>query len=103
MGVDYSPVGGVGILLTEDMEEILIKQVNDGEYDDIDSVLDELEFSYDMYGNSLSDNPSYCLLVNGTTLIDINKNAPDFIKKLNDLGINISLEDLKVIEELHIW
>lgn len=104
MGVDYSPVGGVGIKVTDKIKNKL-RVANNGDGDDITEILDSLELPYAQAGDgnySGNDNDFY-LKVEGETLVEINSNAPAFIEKLKGYNVDISLNDLIMIEDLHVW
>lgn len=104
MGVDYSPVGGIGIEVTKEIKSKLIK-ANDGNYDDMDSLLDDLDLPYKVAGNGsyTGNDNDYYVMVEGETLTEINSNTDRFIEVLGNLGVEIKLDDLKVIQELHVW
>jgi len=106
MFFDYSPVGGVGIQLTKEMVERLIsngKFSEDDWEDDPDGCIDELGMSYQTAGNSYSDETYHYLLVEGSTLMEINENVDDFVSELSKNGITISKEEIHVIRDLHVW
>ena len=106
MGVDYSPVGGIGIKIEGKIKNKLIV-ANDGEsYDgDMDSLCGDLDLtcSESGDGNYTGDENDWYIMVEGETLMEINKNAPKLIEKLSGYGINIKMGELKVIQELCIW
>lgn len=106
MGVDYSPVGGIGVKLTHEMKCKLIV-ANEGEAHDgcVDSLLGDLEFCYAEAGdgNYSGNENDFYLLVEGDTLMEINQNSKEFLQRLNSYGIKIKEEDLEVISELHVW
>ena len=62
-----------------------------------------LDVPYIWAGNEYEGGTYYYLAVKGTTLIEINENAPSFLEKLNLHGINITMKDLKVIEDSYIF
>jgi len=103
MGVDYSPVGGIGIEMTDEILGVLQKQVD--LYECKDSLLDELELSYSQAGsgNYTGAENTYYIMVDGDTLMEINKNAKVLSDKLKSFGIEIEAEDFDVIQDLHVW
>lgn len=106
MGVDYSPLGGIGIRVTKEYKKKLIV-ANEGEtYDgDMVSVIEELGITAGTSGSGsyTGEENDYYMMVDGSTLMEINQNSAHFIKTLNSFGIDITEKDLEVIEELHIW
>ncbi len=106
MGVDYNGVGGIGIVVTSSMKKKLII-LNEGECCDgsLEEVLDDLEMSYKEGGdgNYSGEENTFYLTVEGETLNEINENVEGFLETLNDAGIKVSQNDLKVIEDLHVW
>lgn len=106
MGVDYDRIGGIGIELTNDMMRSLCinSDIPDEEWeDDPDYCLDRLKLNYERAGSEYSGEIYYYLLVKGDTFIEVNKNIPEFIEKLDLFGIDVKVEDLKVISDLYIW
>lgn len=105
MGVDYSPVGGVGVEVTKEIKKKLIV-ANDGDYDgDMDDLLSELGLTYAEAGdgNYTGDDNRHYIILEGDNFSELSENALPLISKLEDMGINIEYTDLKVLNELHIW
>lgn len=106
MGIDYDGVGGIGIEIDEDVHLKLIENgvFTDDEWDeDRDGCLEELDILYQQAGNAYSGDVTFYLFVEGENLIEINRNAPKFIDKLNAVGINITIDKLKVISETFVY
>ena len=106
MSVDYDGVGGIGILLTDE----IIEKLMDGnlftkeEWDnDKYECVERLNVSYQTAGNAYSGDTHFYLLVEGSTLAEINYNADEFINWLvNNLGFNIDYNDLMVISDIYV-
>jgi len=114
MGVDYSSVGGIGIEIDDEIKNMItdryctengIEEDSD-EYDELyfSEILDELEIDYSEGGSGCyGGDSSYYLLVDGNTLLEVQNNTDEFIKNLKNIGIEITVEDLQVISDLHIY
>jgi hypothetical protein len=100
MSVDYDAVGGIGLLVDDDMGDKFLKlglfSKNDW-HDDKESCLSELGFDGRVAGSFYSGDTWWYIFVNGGTLKQINENTENFINKLKTIGINKTEEDLKVI------
>tara|TARA_R110000744_G_scaffold281118_2_gene393060 strand:- start:154 stop:498 length:345 start_codon:yes stop_codon:yes gene_type:complete len=114
MGVDYSGIGGIGIELTDDMKEMISDKyysVNNIDEDDDDyeniyfsEILDDSGLEYSEAGSEgYGGEGRYYLLVDGNTLLEVQNNTDEFIKNLKNVGIEITIEDLQVISDLHIY
>ena len=106
MGVDYSSVGGIGVEFTEDMKQAMIDKglFTEDEWDDSQSeCMDEIGIPYNEAGNSYSCETCFYFLVKGKTLKEINNNAGEFVSELKECGINVSVNELQVISEYHVW
>ena len=106
MGVDHSSVGGIGIKFTEDMKQTMIDEslFTEDEWDDSsEECMEEIGIPYNQAGNSYSGNIEYYFIVNGETLEDVNNNADGFVSKFKKYGINLSVNELKVISEYLVW
>jgi hypothetical protein len=105
MGVDYIPVGGIGIKVTHEIKKKLTI-VNEGDCCGgcMDSLLSDLELEYAEAGDGsyTGEENTYYLMVQGSTLVEINENTDEFISKLKSYDIDVSVSDVKVISELHI-
>lgn len=108
MGVDYDGVGGIGIKLTDEMIEYAIDKgvFTEEEWDD-----DPCECLFDLdcvnfasAGNSYAGEHEFYLSVPGLTLKDINTNAFSFVEKVKEyFGVDITVDDLKVISDIYIY
>ena len=108
MGVDYDGVGGIGIELTEEMVERAIDKgvfTEDAWDYDPGECLDQLGgFYYSHAGSSYGGDTFFYLFVPGPTLGEINEKAPRFVSKIKEyFGVNIDVDDLKVISDIYIW
>ena len=119
MGIDYSPVGGIGIEIDEEMRSLIefkyyvntygigkIEDLEDlEEYEELDfqEILEECFLPYSMAGCSYSGNHCYYLMVKGETLLEIENNYQEFIDSLKEYGISIIKEDLMVVSDLLVW
>jgi hypothetical protein len=111
MGVDYDGVGGVGILITEDMlytawNNFHKDALNEDNGDDlsVNDKLDAIGITYATAGDGCyGGEDRYYWLVKGNTLPELIKEAPNFISLLKDNGISIDMDDIKVIEDLSVW
>jgi len=105
MSIDYNGVGGIGIKV-EDYVDCFIesKLFTQEEWDDdrYDCV-EQIGIPFNSAGNHFCDDVYYYLQVEGSNLVEINKNALSFIKKLEKYGIFLKLEDLEVISDICIW
>jgi hypothetical protein len=106
MGVDYTPVGGLGVKVTDDMvekfiasEEFTLNEWKDDPY----FCLEELGFIYAETGNSYTGrDQDFYLFIDGDNLAEILENVDDFIGDLANFGIHVTNADIKVVEELCI-
>ena len=106
MGVDYDGVGGIGVKVSDQMIWSLLATDAFSEEDweeDPDYCLDSLVVPYQTAGSCYNgEDLTYYLLIEGSTLKDINENAPKFLDKLKSMGIESSPEDLIVISDIFI-
>ena len=112
MGVDYDGVGGVGIEITDERRDLLIKHglLTQEEWEEdwqwaieekgIFQVIEE-GGNYS-YSGDILDRKCY-LLVKGKNLGEVLKAAPSFVGKLSEYRINIEIEDLEIISDMHVW
>jgi len=107
MGVSYNAIGGIGVLLDENIISALIKDGNFTEEEwgeDNNSCLEELEVEYEEAGSyGYGGEKRFYLLVKGKTLEDVNKNKHVLKIFLEKLKINITDADLIVVCDLHVW
>lgn len=108
MGVDYSGVGGIGIELTDEMVEYAIDKgvFTEEEWDDDwDYCLSKMDgFVYSTAGSEYSGDICHYLFVPATTLGKINEYAPIFVEKVREyFGVDIAVDDLKVISDIYIY
>jgi hypothetical protein len=114
MGVDYCSIGGIGIEITDDMKDKLSEDYylkneideDDDDYEEIwfTEILDDSGLEYSEAGSEgYGGEGRYYLLVDGNTLLEVQNNTDEFIKNLKNIGIIITIEDLQVISDLHIY
>ncbi len=106
MGVDYTGIGGVGIEITEEMQEMITEKYNVENDEEVYfvEILDEIGIEYSEAGSgNYSGEARYYFLVEGSKFSEIQDNTDDFIKSLKDIGIEITSEDLDVISDIHMW
>ena len=127
MGIDYSTTVGFGVYLEDinAMAEKILERTGDWdseEYESIDDYLedngcfeiiegevDNLNLNCDVcgYGNSYSNSDKSVLMMKYTPENILSKPSNDEINEFIDccrlLGLDIFAEDIKFIDELHIW
>ena len=103
MSIDYSSVGGIGICFDEVYPYVVEKGLfsEDDWEDDHEDCLDKSGLSYAYAGSAYSGDESIYLIVDGDTLGEVFKNAPAFIAKLHEVGMDISSDDLEVISKVY--
>ena len=105
MSVDYKGVGGIGVLVTDSIRKKLVI-ANDGNYDGcVETLLCDLGIECEELGegNYTGNENTFYMMVEGKTLIELNKNVQAFIKKLKSYKINIKEEDIKLVSGLLMW
>jgi hypothetical protein len=106
MSIDYEGVGGIGIKLTDDLIEKLIEKnifTKDEWEEDARECLERLNIYYKQAGNVFTEIYYWYLMVDGDNLKEINENVDQFIIDIkNKIGIDLTLSDLKVIEDCFI-
>lgn len=106
MGIDYGGVGGIGVEFTQDMANkaiaigIFTREEWEGDKRDC---LDRIGVTYCAAGNEYAGEITFYLFVNGITLKDINDNAAKFVEEVSKFQTGLSVDDLEVIEDIHIW
>ena len=106
MGVDYNGVGGIGVEFTDDMAERAIERGMFSREDweaDRYMCMEEIGVLFSEAGNSYSSDTRFYLLVEGETLKEINNNAGVFVEKVSKLLPDLSVDTLRVINDMHIW
>jgi hypothetical protein len=108
MSVDYEGIGGIGVVLTNDIiremdincEKFSLKDWESGGNDYLKDYLLESGLKYEMAGNCYTGDIFYVILMEAETLGDINSNAGKFCSMLGEIGIKIEAENLSVISEM---
>ncbi|MCK5606739.1 hypothetical protein KAR91_32855 [Candidatus Pacearchaeota archaeon] len=106
MGIDYESVGGIGIELTSERVDLIIEKgffTEDAWDEDSYECVEEIGLLYGEGGNSYSRDTTYYLLVEGKTLKEINGNATAFVKRLDEIGIKMSIGELEVIDDYRVY
>ena len=107
MGIDYSGIGGVGIGFTDELVEKAIEKgifTNEEWDEDSYGCVEKVDILFHQAGNSYTGEFRYYFMVDGNTLGDINRNALGFVKQIQEkFGVTLVIDDLKVIEDGHIW
>jgi hypothetical protein len=106
MGVDYESVSGIGIEFTESMVQVAISfgMFSAKEWlEDKDTCLGSIGELYGLSGNCYTGEDLTCyLFVRGSTLGEVNRNAPGFIDRVSQFAPNLSVNELKVISDTMI-
>jgi len=98
--IDYYRVEGIGINLTYEMIQTLIKNKifsNTEWEDDPEECLKRLKINYAVAGNFSLGDTHYYLFIDGIELPNISNNATKFVNKLINFGIEINDIDIQVI------
>ena len=112
MGIDYGANGGVGIYFDDKLITKIKLAIENGSItptdwdidDDISEILDAIDTNHDVhygsYGNHYSGDIGYLILMQAKTLPEAIIEAPSFIQLIKDkLGVDITIDDLKIIVE----
>lgn len=112
MGVDYDGVAGFGIEITDEIKEKLgffelFETEDEDNSVDYNEFMDNLgipykEAGYYSYSGDIDELRLY-FIIGGKTLKEIVEEAPNFINKLHEIGIDITENDIKLIEDVHCW
>ncbi len=104
MSTTYNAVGGIGVQIILDMleEPISSGEFTEEEWDDDPTDCIE-ELVDDKYSCIKTDDDEIYLLIDGSTLPEVNSNVKTFINYLGNRGIKITEDDLKVISELYSY
>ncbi len=110
MSVDCDGIGGVGIEFTKQMAQKAIDDCifTEKEYDDdARTCLLKLTKSiknstYSVAGSCYSGVFRYYFMVEGKTLGEITKNSIDFCQDLKQLGVDVTVDQLNIIEDLYV-
>lgn len=106
MGIDYSANVAIGIEITEDMVKRFIENglFPEEAYDkDEETALGKIGLEVYCYRSASSGERSYCYVVDGTTLNEVNANVDSFIETLRAYCVNITVDDLKYVGGLYVW
>lgn len=107
MGVDYDGVGGIGILVDDDMVKKFIAAgvFTEEEWDECaGECMETVGVLFQEAGSACygGDGRHY-FFVKGDTLSEILENEGQFFRDLFKYGITVSRKDLKVVSDIHIW
>jgi hypothetical protein len=99
MSTQHNGVGGIGVKISAEMQSFFM--LHHGEdYPDFSEAMFQLDIAKDA-GSEL-DGFCYYLLVPGNTFVDVQNNAPLFLKKINKLfGTAFVEKDLIVVSD--VW
>lgn len=128
MGVDYNTTVGFGIYLDDmdSMSKKILERTGDLDSDEYETIEDYLERTYQSkeileseiwnlklncdiigYGDTYSDDGGYVLMMKYTPENILSKPTDEEIQEFIDccdkLGLKIVAEDIKFIDEIHIW
>jgi len=113
MGVDYTAVSGIGIEFTDKMIDRAIDLCaftrEDFDEDNswaIDKMCQKLDgVCYQEAGSyGYGGDQKFYLIVEGSTLNEINGNAAGFISVIrSEIGADICLADLILVDDMHVW
>ena len=128
MGIDYSTTVGFGVYLEDInvMAEKILERTGDWDSENYDSIPEFLEETHQAdeileieiwdlklncdkrgYGNSYSNNEGNVLMMKYTPENILSKPTDEEIQEFVDccdkLGLKIVAEDIKFIDEIHIW
>lgn len=99
MGVDYSPVSGYGLEITDDMKELLMRSQK---IDCIEDLMEWIDLPYDIAGDGLAGEEYAYVFVWGNTPEELIENTPLFLNSLKMKGINVKKSDLSFVEDMYI-
>ena len=105
MGIDYNGVGGIGIEFSYDIVEKCIESnifTEEDWEDDYDECFSKLGLSYHTAGNLMCDEGIHYVFVEGSNLKEIIENYPTFLEKMKSVGVELSVEDLKLISDYSV-
>lgn len=112
MDMQVKGIGGVGIEVTDEMFGKMIDADWFGDdiepSDDPDECLERaakiIGCRLEVGGDSVNEGVSrYYLLVDSDTLFGCVEKSAEFLGKLNDIGINVTSKDLKIISDFVIY
>lgn len=109
MGISYDGVGGIGIELTEEIIQKLIaanifteEEWEDDYYTCLDTIGDTWGVLFGTGGSHYSGDLNHYIFVDGSNLKEIMENYPNFLEKLKNVGVELSIEDLKLISDYSV-
>lgn len=105
MSIDHSAVGGIGIILTDEMISALIESgafSQDLWDEDEEECFKGFPARIERFGSEYSGNIGYALIVKGRGLSDIELNAAMMLGKLVAYGVEITHTDIQTIEKVYI-
>lgn len=106
MGVDFDGVGGVGILVDGQVVESMVGKgiftLRQWEEDEIECA-EETGMMYSQAGSWYTGVTRIYFFVEGDTLEDVWANKDEFVQHLSKIGVDISLSDIKIIQDKLLW
>jgi hypothetical protein len=108
MGVEYRGVGGIGVRLTDDMVRDIVDSgvisQRDWDVDGADCLPgDGGDFDAMQAGNSWGGDTHYYLMMKSETLSGCWDALEGFMEALEELGMSLSLEDVKVVSDIYVY
>lgn len=105
MSVDCDPVCGYGVVVTEDIVDKMVQAnlfTKEQWEDDSIACLAGCGFVYGESGSYYTGETTIYLFANGSTLPELVEGGKDLLCKLADIGVFITLGDIKEICEV-LW
>lgn len=105
MGVDCSAVSGYGIEVTE---EIADKMISSGVFtreqweNDNSDCLSKCKICYGESGSYYAGETTLYLFASGDTIPKLYEGAKEFISKLSEIGIELTIDDIKEVSDV-LW
>ena len=112
MDMQVKGIGGVGIKVTEEMFAKMIDadwfsddlEPSDDACECLEEAAEIIGCKLEVGGDSVNEGESrYYLLVDSDTLFGCVEKSAEFLGKLNEIGINVTSKDLKIISDFVIY
>ena len=107
MGVDYYPVAGFSIKMTDEIEKRISDLADETMPDwekDYETVFDALDIGYAEIGSSWSGDTEHIPLFIPENAIDLDKQIAEWLKDLNaKMQTTFEIEDVIFFKDLRIW
>lgn len=100
MGVDYSPVSGFAIKFPEG---VIARLVNDNDCDHFTDLLEDKDIEYETVGSSLSGN-TVAVIVLQPSPENVDRQITKWLSMVNrKLKLDLTIENVYFISDLHVW